>query len=946
MKQQDGAAIIFCLIILAVLTAVGVASIQPSGLELKTISIAEDRALAFQAAETALANIEANLVNQPPPASAHFSECKGSECFNSRCDGGLCFSGEYYAGQKPSQCYVLAPDVAMPRDFWSDKTLAVWNTENRHRALTIESLKSPVKYIIEFLCFAHVGALLGTGITTAGATFEGSEFENYQPLYRITVMANGNTSRSSVVLQSTYRIAQNQSRTPNLSASLKSTQVVLSEVSGDLAATSIDRTTASANKCQRANTRPSDSATVRWGRDLGLYIHSPPSTTGHSTLFIDSQNQLREDSDQDARLTPADAVVALALNPASNTLMAQRYQLGENGQRGAELGEPVPWQHINALWQTHSSVPARQRYMFTAVDEDKDGVIFGHHAMVPFTEDKLRAHQQLRANTTDRARQTIRQIRSMPFSKSRASALMVNAPQASYDITFADKSYRTYRQQYRNRRSMLYSLGDTGLVYGFNAGFFDAHSRHFATEEKTLGAERWVYIPASTLPYLANPATNETTSTLVDGKLYAFDVNIFPHDTDHPGGWGTVLVVGVSRPLKSQSYKGDNPNAKATHSVWLILDVTNPEKHPRLIAEISAPTFNTEANVDVVKVRTDDKGSGSYNDNRWFLTFAASSSSGEETAKLHFYDLQKGALHTLDSGVQDAEVTGITVTDWDRDFIDDVIYYSVAGNVGNDNGGQLRRAILRFSANGVEFQDSAMLTGAGQHFSTAPYTRIDADYNYWVFAATGKIHSEPNGHQNTFYGLKEVVDGEGKITQALIDRNQLVSVDNIQTYDNGQVRTPSGGPVLINGTEAVERVDDVSKLVAKNAGWSLSLDHSGEAAIGTIRQYSTSLLLTTATPAGDACSFSQGSTRLYQREFFNGLTPTYSAFKHGDSALGAGEQSGQALSRVITLGNSVDTLMDDTGLLQHAGGAVNKVDLGKLNIDSRRESWREIHKNW
>lgn len=208
MKRQGGAALIVSLIILGVMTLIGVTSMQRSGLELKMVSSAHDRSVAFEAVETALTTIELNLSESPPPLLNHYSDCSGAGCFNTECNNGLCFSGEYYRSQERAQCYISDPDTNFQHDFWSDKKLDVWNSTARHSTVNVEGLKTPVKYIIEFLCFTNIGPELKSGFSTQGATVSSSENENYKPLYRITAMASGNASRATVVLQSTYRIAK------------------------------------------------------------------------------------------------------------------------------------------------------------------------------------------------------------------------------------------------------------------------------------------------------------------------------------------------------------------------------------------------------------------------------------------------------------------------------------------------------------------------------------------------------------------------------------------------------------------------------------------------------------------------------------------------------------------------------------------------------------------
>ncbi|WP_394201404.1 pilus assembly PilX family protein [Marinagarivorans algicola] len=208
MKYQQGAALIISLIILGVLTVIGITSMQNSGLELKMVSSAHDRGVAFEAVETALTTIEKALADNPPKLEKHYTSCTGNDCFSSDCNDGLCFAGNFDAGTERAHCYIANASTNPKKDFWKDETLNVWNVNSKHKKITIDGLKNPVKYIIEFLCFTNVGLELGAGFSTQGASVQASENENYKPLYRITAMASGNANRATVILQTTYRIVK------------------------------------------------------------------------------------------------------------------------------------------------------------------------------------------------------------------------------------------------------------------------------------------------------------------------------------------------------------------------------------------------------------------------------------------------------------------------------------------------------------------------------------------------------------------------------------------------------------------------------------------------------------------------------------------------------------------------------------------------------------------
>ena len=204
--RQQGATLVISLIILSVLTLAGVTGMQRSGLELKMISSAHDRSIAFEAAETALSNIEEALNATPPALKHHYSNCTGSNCFTKDCAYGLCFSGDFSADSERAHCYINDPKNNKQNDFWKDPDLDVWNQEKRHKTLSVEGANTPVKYIVEFLCFVNTGADLGVGYHTQPSQPGHSEDENFKPLYRITAMAKGNADRATVVLQSTYRL--------------------------------------------------------------------------------------------------------------------------------------------------------------------------------------------------------------------------------------------------------------------------------------------------------------------------------------------------------------------------------------------------------------------------------------------------------------------------------------------------------------------------------------------------------------------------------------------------------------------------------------------------------------------------------------------------------------------------------------------------------------------
>lgn len=198
--NQSGAALIVSLIILAVVTILGITSMQGSNTELKLAASMRDRGVAFEAAEAALAIIETQLADDPPSRMELLSNCTGSKCFNATCNEGLCFDGDYLLSYSEYECQIANYAGTTKRvDFWSNKTLDVWKNAARHKTLLVDGVKTKVKYITEFLCY--VARDENTPFTELP-----NENNNGAPLFRVTVMAKGNGNRASVALQSTYKV--------------------------------------------------------------------------------------------------------------------------------------------------------------------------------------------------------------------------------------------------------------------------------------------------------------------------------------------------------------------------------------------------------------------------------------------------------------------------------------------------------------------------------------------------------------------------------------------------------------------------------------------------------------------------------------------------------------------------------------------------------------------
>lgn len=167
--RQSGAVLAIGLVMLLVMTLIGLTAMGTSNLEEKMSGNTRDRAIAFQAAESALRHGE-NIVQVN----------SSSMTFDTSCTGGMCDC---------SSTSTICPE------YWTDSGLNVWDTSGRHNGYTesIGNVSAQAKYIIEYLG-AYVQPL-DPACNTCPKDY-----------YRITAIGYGMSPGSKVMLQSTYRI--------------------------------------------------------------------------------------------------------------------------------------------------------------------------------------------------------------------------------------------------------------------------------------------------------------------------------------------------------------------------------------------------------------------------------------------------------------------------------------------------------------------------------------------------------------------------------------------------------------------------------------------------------------------------------------------------------------------------------------------------------------------
>lgn len=402
--------------------------------------------------------------------------------------------------------------------------------------------------------------------------------------------------------------------------------------------------------------------------------------------------------------------------------------------------------------------------------------------------------------------------------------------------TFGDSTYTTFKDLYKDRRTVLYVGANDGLVHAYNAGFYNIADQEYCLDlactndsstSHTLGAELWAYAPRNLLPqlkFLTEP--NYPHVYYVDGEPRTFDVNIFPNDTDHPGGWGTILVVGMQfgggahNPI-TVDIDNTGTTTFTTGSAYVIFDITNPEVAPKVLGEFTHPElgFTTSTPTLLVKRSPDSNnnwaaaGTSSY-PNDFRLVFGSgpnklSTGLSDQNAKLFMVklqmngdvlDLSSSNQVILDTAIENSFIGAPNAKNWNNDFLFDAIYFGVAGGTEASPNGRLMRVALNTN-DPTNWAMSTMLDSA-QPFLNMPVAKTienpntEVDEN-WVFAGTGRLYTSNDNASNTqqsFYGFREDSDTTYPNSPATklfstnsADANYLQNVTGVQVFRYGDI---------------------------------------------------------------------------------------------------------------------------------------------------------------
>ncbi|MBW2072931.1 MAG: hypothetical protein JRI89_17015, partial [Deltaproteobacteria bacterium] len=522
---------------------------------------------------------------------------------------------------------------------------------------------------------------------------------------------------------------------------------------------------------------------------------------------------------------------------------------------------------------------------------------------------------------------------------------LVGRPGENYDLLFRDQTYKAFYAKYRHRRNVVYAGANDGMLHAFNAGFFDPATKKFwkgydkndtdgdgnpftDTGGFELGTELWAYVPFNLLPHLYWLTKPDYSHVYyVDLKPKVFDARIYDptlssSDT-HPYGWATLLVGGMRlgggmiRTDRDHDGSYDAANDIIMKSAYFILDITDPEQPPKLLAEITFDELGYTTSYPAV-ITLDPKNATTAN--KWYLALgsgpigavgpdsnALDTVSSSQHGKLYLVDLKElaradsnRAIKVIDQGGQetttpqpfaildeDSYVSDLVSVDLDLDYKIDVLYFgTVAGSTG-DWEGKLRRVVINSDLDATHWIGDSTLIDVEQPISTAPTVARDREGHTWVFFGTGRFMNRDDvtdTSQQTYYGVKEpwtdfdsdnVVDVGESLTWGSVDTSDLANVSNAEVFVGGDVVTNLPLADFDGNSDGAVTFNEVKDAVEDAYGWKMNFSTSKERNLGQAALLGDILTFTSYIPDDDICQY-EGTSKLYTLYYLTGTAYTRS----------------------------------------------------------------------
>ena len=571
-------------------------------------------------------------------------------------------------------------------------------------------------------------------------------------------------------------------------------------------------------------------------------------------LWIDEKGNLREDTEADGRLVlEEDKILRYRFDLGTQQTFVDRFTDADGDGKIDNLdenGDPVPddsilLENMEGIWEA-GKLPADQspdlRRIFTFADSDWNQVadeteIFEFStdavslpAIAPYLEtlgtDPI-SYSYL-GPEADRANNLVQFIRGYHVEGMRnrrvtvdgvlrtwklgdivySTPTVVGPPLAAYERIYSDPTYLEYATRWKDREGMLFIGANDGMLHAFRTGsFISGDDPSTTTKEEVgylqssygdVGSEAWADIPFNLLPHLKWLADPDYTHVFyTDLKVKVGDVKIFPEDSDHPNGWGTLLIGGMR--LGGGPYPSGevvDGSQKYYRSAFFLMDITD-SNNPVILAEFSHPEMGfTTSYPTITKI-----------DDQWFMVMGSGPSPGasppynydgtsDQFAKIFVLNLtmfmstkqiREGQELTVINGfIDNAFMSDPVSVDKDLDFNVDVIYFGETAWVSNKWKGRIYRLKTGEVVNPADWQLSSLfITPTYKSISAAPGVAAGFNESLWVYFGTGRFANDDDKvdvNVQSLYGFHDVCMDPGAVCATTYDEGVLYDVTDFSVY--------------------------------------------------------------------------------------------------------------------------------------------------------------------
>lgn len=635
-------------------------------------------------------------------------------------------------------------------------------------------------------------------------------------------------------------------------------------------------------------------------------------------LFLDSFGNLREDTNQDGRLVLSDDKIVQSFYDTGTAESKVNKYLDADGDGliDSTTVPPTPDETVligemKPIWEAGERLALTNpidRKIYTWVNANHNGVVDAGEFIEFKDSEKATLRPYLRAADNNESADIINFVRGdqVPGMRDRlltipslgtqkvwklgdivySTPTVVAAPRERYDLLYGDASYLAYFKQYKNRRQVVYVGGNDGMLHAFNAGFYnpgDDSSTPAAVEHgyfnagvgKALGQELWSYVPYELLAHLKWLTMPDYTHVYyVDLKPKITDAQIFTPDATHPNGWGTVLIGGMRMgggPITVTDAGFPSPTTRTFRSAYFVLDITDPEAPPTLLASFTSDDLNFTTSFPAVIRVKDNLGTAKWlfmagsGPTTYSGTSVATSLFTSPEGHVKVVNLATGALEaTFHTNLPNSFMGDPINVDGNLDFTSDVAYIGSSYQSGGVWQGKMHRLSIQNRFDPTTWVLSTLYDANPGPITAAGTASFGTDNKLWIYFGTGRYFTPSDAadtSQQRFYGIKDPCWNDTTLAC-------VTTITSATLRDTTTIKIFTDASVTNAGAD-----NTFSKLYASASsydGWYFNLE-SKERVLAKSSVLGGSVFFTTFIPNGDECS-AGGDSRLYKLFFETGTS--------------------------------------------------------------------------